>query len=659
VCFPAKARLPAAAACFAALAFSAALPAAREWTVTLGELEVPALAARNLKLEFTGAGLRLVLGEFTAFGRSWRDIRIACAGARFTAAHIECGSGTLEAGARFPLAFSYRPFQGALEAAFEPAPGERWRLRARFGRAPEAVLAVESGELARMAAWLPAQLPRLHAGRASGSIEWKEGALSGKLALREAAFSDEGGLHAGERIGGEVEFHAERCGTEWCWRGRLDWGVGEIYWHPLYLRGGGHALHAAGRLTREEIALERGRLELAGVGAADFAARWDRLGSALARLELRTGKLRAGELYATVLRPFAFGTVLAEARAAGAVEIALDLRAGRIESAELGFEDFSFEDLGRRFALFGARGRIPWHGGHETRVELALEGGELLGIPFGAVRLPLALHGMRGWLDAVAVPLLDGTLSVHAFSAERLAGRWRWAFRANLSPVSMERFTQAAGLPLMHGTISAEIPRVSYERSTLRVDGALWFRVFDGTVRAENVEFLEPFGKAPRLRADLEARGLDLELVTRTFAFGRVTGRVDATIAGLELSGGRPVAFDARIASSPGSHPRRISRRAVNSLTALGGASAAAALQATFLRFFDRFGYEKLGLSCRLRNGVCEMGGIEDAPQGYVIVKGGGIPALTVLGYNRSVDWHELVERLKRVLQDNVRMIVE
>ncbi|HXF67243.1 MAG TPA: hypothetical protein VNK67_11180 [Burkholderiales bacterium] len=657
MCFRAEA--PRAAGLLAALAFAATLPAAREVTVTLGALEAPGVAARDVRLELAGGKLRLAVGELAALGRTWRDIGIACAGPRLGPARIECRDGVLESGTRLPFAFSYALREAELEVALDPAPGERWRLRARFGRAPAARLAIENGDLARLAQWLPRDLPRLSGGRADGSIEWQDSALGARLALREIAFSDEKGLRAGERIGGGIELHAERHGAQWRWRARLDWSAGEAYWQPLYLRGEGHALRAEGRLGPEALEIERGRLELLHVGAAEFGALWDRRGSTLARLDLRSGKLRAGALYSTVLRPFVFGTVLGEARAAGAAEIALAVRRGGIEAAEVGLEDFSFEDPHRRFAVFGANGRVPWHGTRETRAEVAVSGGELLGIPFGAARLPLALRGMHFRLDSVEVPLLDGTLAVRAFAAEQPQRGWRWAFRGSLSPVSMERFAQAAGLPAMHGTISAEIPRVSYERSTLKVDGALLFRVFDGTVTARNVELTDPFGRVPRLRADLEARGLDLDLLTRTFAFGRVTGRVDATVAGLELSGWRPVAFDARIASSPGDYPRRISQSAINSITALGGASAGSAIQGTFLRFFDQFGYEKLGLSCRLRNGVCEMGGIEDAPQGYVIVKGGGIPALTVMGYNRSVNWRELVERLGRVLQDNVRMIVQ
>ena len=34
--------------------------------------------------------------------------------------------------------------------------------------------------------------------------------------------------------------------------------------------------------------------------------------------------------------------------------------------------------------------------------------------------------------------------------------------------------------------------------------------------------------------------------------------------------------------------------------------------------------------------------------------KGGGIPAINVLGYNRNVGWRELIERAKRVTQGNV-----
>jgi len=83
-------------------------------------------------------------------------------------------------------------------------------------------------------------------------------------------------------------------------------------------------------------------------------------------------------------------------------------------------------------------------------------------------------------------------------------------------------------------------------------------------------------------------------------------------------------------------------------------AGAAAAIERSLLRFFETFGYAALGLSGTLEHGVCRMGGVENVPQGYVIVKGGRIPAITMLGYNRNVGWRELIERLKRVTEGNV-----
>ena len=50
-----------------------------------------------------------------------------------------------------------------------------------------------------------------------------------------------------------------------------------------------------------------------------------------------------------------------------------------------------------------------------------------------------------------------------------------------------------------------------------------------------------------------------------------------------------------------------------------------------------------------LRGDVCEMDGLASKGGGFVLIEGGGVPALSVVGYNRRVDWPELIERLRRV----------
>ena len=42
-----------------------------------------------------------------------------------------------------------------------------------------------------------------------------------------------------------------------------------------------------------------------------------------------------------------------------------------------------------------------------------------------------------------------------------------------------------------------------------------------------------------------------------------------------------------------------------------------------------------------------------------LIVRGGGIPALDVIGYNRRVDWNELVARLQRVVAEDVSPTID
>ena len=148
--------------------------------------------------------------------------------------------------------------------------------------------------------------------------------------------------------------------------------------------------------------------------------------------------------------------------------------------------------------------------------------------------------------------------------------------------------------------------------------------------------------------------------MTGAVKFGGITGKVDVSVNALEMENWEPLAFDARVATSAGDFKKRISQRAVQNISSIGGAGASAAIQASLLRFFDSFGYSRLGLSCKLANGICEMGGIGPGPAGgYTIIAGGGLPAVNVVGYNRFVGWQEMLERIRAVIEGNSKMIVQ
>ena len=169
-------------------------------------------------------------------------------------------------------------------------------------------------------------------------------------------------------------------------------------------------------------------------------------------------------------------------------------------------------------------------------------------------------------------------------------------------------------------------------------------------MRLSDLRLERPFDDWPRLFANIELENLDLEQVTSAFSFGRITGRIGGQITGLELFNWMPVAFDAALATPANDRSKhRISQRAVENIGSLGGSSAGitAALSSGFLRFFEDFNYDRLGITCRLRNEVCLMGGVAPADGGgYYLVKGSGVPRIDVIGNRKRVDWPRLVRQL-------------
>lgn len=476
--------------------------------------------------------------------------------------------------------------------------------------------------------------------------------VTGQFALNNFQFSGAQGLHAGENIAGEIALQAQREQATWNWRAELDWRTGEIFWSPLYLRGG-HRMVALGSLTSDAIRVAKGELKLQEIGEATFSASWNRNANQLTSAQLSAKALELPELYEKILQPFLATTAAGKLRTSGLISFELSQDKAGIQSLELHLHDVHVDDKEQRYGVFGVNAHIPWRRDAPTRAEVRVDGGELLQIPFGATRLEPELRGFSVSLPHAQIPVLDGALELGDFHAERAGQEWRWRLKAVLSAISMETVTAALGLPTMYGSLSAMVPEVRYAASTFAMDGALLIDVFDGAIEVRNLSILEPFGLTPRLSADVSMRRLDLDRLTRTFSFGSISGRIDVTVDDLVLANWRPVAFDAKLQSSAGDYPRRISQRAVENISALGGAGAAAALQRSLLGFFDEFGYSRIGWSCKLENGVCHMGGIESAASGYVIVKGGGIPAITVIGYNRRVDWSELIERVRRVTRQD------
>lgn len=481
------------------------------------------------------------------------------------------------------------------------------------------------------------------------------------ISLQQASFNDEAGLHAGEKVTGKIQLNLSRPlkqASGWRWQTDIDWVSGEIFWQPFYFASGGHQFKASGQLNEQLFSIADARLTLKDVGHADFSGQWQREAKAFKSLAVDTSELDLAALYPLVLKPLLEKTAYSNLEMAGKGKIGLTMENGEYRSFQLALDDADIADKNGRFALYKINAAIPWSYDGVHDLSLAYEGGHLLKIPLGQTNLTAEVNRYALTASQLKFPILDGALTVSDVSAAWVNRQWHWHLRANLEPITMSEFTHALGWPRMEGRISAAIPLVTYSNGHLTTDGDLQFNVFDGSISVTNLTMRDPLGIGPRMSADMQMRNLDLGALTRTFSFGNIEGKLDGDVKNLQLVNWQPTRFDAEIRNSPGRYPKKISQRAVENISALGGAGATAAIQRSFLRFFDEFNYSKIGLSCRLRNDVCEMGGVESTPQGYVIVKGSGIPAITVLGYNRNVSWSELLDRIERITTGNTKAIV-
>nr|MBW4051334.1 hypothetical protein [Pseudomonadota bacterium] len=310
-----------------------------------------------------------------------------------------------------------------------------------------------------------------------------------------------------------------------------------------------------------------------------------------------------------------------------------------------------------------ASGNIHWTavpGAAVAQSEITWQRAAAYGLSGGPVRLRFfAWHRNFALLGGnTRLPVVDGAVIVHTLVGRDLGTpQAKVDFDADVTPISMPRLSKAFGWPVMSGTVSGHIPLVRYRNHELTFDGDLVAKVFDGTITGSHIVLQNPLGPFPSLSADVRARGLDLDLVTHTFAFGFMTGRVDADVSGLQLFDWSPVAFDARLYTMPGDRsPHRISQNAVTRIAGLGGSSGAvtAALESGVLRFFHTFHYGRIGIGCRLQNEVCAMSGAGPVPDGgYYLVKGSGIPRLDIIGNVTRVNWPQLIGQIAAGMREH------
>jgi hypothetical protein len=656
----------------------------------LGTLEGPdwsadAVSVQLHRLDERHAGLFLQtqrvalpegLGELSA-------VTLSCARAQLTAAAVRCAQGTLTGQStvlgrqKIQTTFSYQFDTGTVDARLQGVQlhdgtlaltvklsDTRWQVTAR-GEALS--LPAVTRQLADAGFAIPVVAGSGHlnltASMSGVAAQLREAEVEMQLLAEE--LSDAAGSVAGENL--DISVHAAVQVAAAGMQVTLDMTgrQGALYVDPVYIEMPQKPLQLSARfdwLPTEQLLLQSftfrhpGSVLLEGSGHFKLAT-----DAPLRELRLDIRQAEFPVLYKTYLQPWLYDSILADLDTSGQLSGSLRWEQGKLGDVSLNPINLSVEDREGRFGLKSMNGQLRWSStAVPVRSELAWASGSVFRIELGAARL--AVDTGRDYLrlvQPVSIPVLDGALGIDALQLEFGADTGLcWQVNGMLEPVSLSRLSLALGWPEMGGKLSGVIPNVRYDNGNLEVGGSLRMHVFDGEVTLSNLTLEQPFGLVPRLQVDARADNIDLEKLTRTFSFGRIEGRLDGRIDGLDMEAWHPVAFDAEFATPENDSSRhRISQKAVDNISSIGG-GVGGALSRSMLRFFEDFPYDRLGIHCRLENGICDMGGVAPAKDGYYLVKGRLVPPrLDVIGYAERVNWDTLIAQIMAVTgQQDVQM---
>jgi hypothetical protein len=552
-----------------------------------------------------------------------------------------------------------------------------WQARGQFER-------VDLEPLISLASRWGIPLPKLTgSGRlsgeaaASGSGEVLEQATM-TASLSDVAVSNEEGSLAAEKFSMSLQGTLTHSRGDWRFAAELSSAAGQAYAQPIFLDLGAHPIRAAARgVWRSDggFDIEHFSLDHRDVAVGEGSARIQpEAEQPLQALQLQLSRLQFPGAYEAYFQPLLLDTGFKSLTTSGAISGDIAIAEGAPQKVDLRFDGVTLDDGERNVALRDLGGELHWLDVRSSSVDsddddaadaptaaapsqLRWSGGTLLNLDLGASELNFRTEARQLRLLAPArIPILDGALDLESFRV-RNAGLPNVAFivDATLQPISVRQLCNAFGWPEFGGRISGNISKLRVRQKVATLGTTLQAQVFDGTVKISDLRLEQPFSDWPRFYSNIALENLDLALVTSAFSFGQITGRLSGDVNGLELFNWSPVAFDGRLYTPPGDRSRhRISQRAVENIGSIGGGGAGvtAALSSGFLRFFEDFNYDRIGISCRLANDVCQMDGVAPAPNGgYYLVKGKGVPRIDVIANNRRVDWPRLVQQLIAVTQ--------
>jgi hypothetical protein len=477
----------------------------------------------------------------------------------------------------------------------------------------------------------------------------------------------EDGKIASEKLDLQTHLESKKSGEEWHWQSESKLTGGALYVDPVYFEAGAQpiVLNAQGMWNSNSKKADIQSFTyqhpdvgiLSGSGAGYYR---DGIKIDNADVALQSDSLQG--LLAVYINPFFSESPFTGVSIAGHMDAKFSFIQQKLTDISINFSKLNVKDESGCLAINEGIGLINWSNNQALtkQSELAWKQLSIKGLPFESAKLKVSSQANSFTLaEKIKLPLLNGLLAIDKFSWQgKKQDEPDVSFSGSLENVSLDQLSKALGWSPLSGNISGQIPGVDYHDKTLSLDGELLVKVFDGTVRVNNLAASDLFTNLPKVYGDVEIENLDLDQLIRKFEFGNITGKLSGFIKKLVLENWHPVSFYAWLGTpddDDSSHT--ISQKAVKNIASIGGGGASDVLSRSFLGMFETFRYDKIGAGCYLHEGVCQMMGLEASGQGYYLIKGGWLPRIDVLGYNPRVNWDVLVERLGRVASPDKAII--
>ncbi len=468
------------------------------------------------------------------------------------------------------------------------------------------------------------------------------------------------GRFATENLSLTTQLNAQNTSGIWQWQSYSQLNTGALYAEPLFLKVDGQAisLSTQGLLNTatRDIAIETLNFQHLPTGTVNGTARLNykkELSLEQAQFTLRSHDLQS--LASVYLKPFFTETFLDSLDFTGHLNAEFTLSGLSLTALAAHFNQLAITDSAERLTLKQGLGDIYWSANKTIKQpsSFSWQQLQLYGLPIGATQLRFLSNAANiELLTAAQLPFLGGDIHIKQFKLDDN----KVTFQGDMNQVSLQQLSQALKWQPLTGTLSGHISQVNYVNKKLTLEGELLIKVFAGTVKIAKLAAANLFAVLPTFYSDIEIERLDLEQLTSKYKFGNITGKLSGFVKQLQIENGQPIGFLAWLGSPDNDDtPHRISQKAVNNIAQIGGSGASDLVSRSFLKLFDTFGYDKIGLGCYLHEGVCQLSGVTATDTGYTIVLGGGVPRIDVIGYNTRVDWAVLMNRLARLsTSDNV-----